>query len=147
MRVESPCSAVARSTSVGHNKNNADHKGGAYRLILRWSLLESRDQSRVAGSRHANEAIDEAQSVGQRGLLQAFRCVPASETRTTFTDYTRSNMNQLIKRFLRDDRGVTAIEYALIAGLIAAAIATMVGNIGTNINSVFTAVAAAIKPS
>lgn len=71
----------------------------------------------------------------------------ANEARTTFTDYTRSNMNQLIKRFLRDDRGVTAIEYALIAGLIAAAIATVVGNIGTNINSVFTAVAAAIKPS
>jgi pilus assembly protein Flp/PilA len=73
--------------------------------------------------------------------------VSANEARTTFTDYTRSNMNQLIKRFLRDDRGVTAIEYALIAGLIAAAIATVVGHIGTNINSVFTAVAAAIKPS
>lgn len=54
-------------------------------------------------------------------------------------------MNKLVKRFLIEDRGVTAIEYALIAGLIAAAIATMVGNIGTNINAVFTTVASAIK--
>ncbi|HTH74576.1 MAG TPA: Flp family type IVb pilin [Trinickia sp.] len=53
-------------------------------------------------------------------------------------------MNQLVKRFVSEDRGVTAIEYALIAGLIAAAIATVVGTIGTNINAVFTAVAAAI---
>ena len=54
-------------------------------------------------------------------------------------------MNQLVKRFVSEDRGVTAIEYALIAGLIAAAIATIVGTIGTNINTVFTAVAAVIK--
>jgi pilus assembly protein Flp/PilA len=65
--------------------------------------------------------------------------------RTTFIDFSRGIMIKLAKRFLIEDRGVTAIEYALIAGLIAAAIATMVGNIGTNINSVFTAVAAAIK--
>lgn len=53
-------------------------------------------------------------------------------------------MNKLIKRFLIEDRGVTAIEYALIAGLIAAAIATSIGGVTTSINSVFSAVAKAI---
>lgn len=53
-------------------------------------------------------------------------------------------MIKLAKRFLIEERGVTAIEYALIAGLIAAAIATMVGNIGTDINSVFSTVATAL---
>lgn len=54
-------------------------------------------------------------------------------------------MNKLVQRFLIEDRGVTAIEYALIAGLIAAAIATVVGSVSTNIQAVFTTVAAAIK--
>jgi pilus assembly protein Flp/PilA len=49
-------------------------------------------------------------------------------------------MTKLIKRFLNEDRGVTAIEYALIAGLIAAAIATTVGAVGGDINTLFTTI-------
>jgi len=71
--------------------------------------------------------------------------MPASESRATFVDFSRGIMNKLVKRFLIEDRGVTAIEYALIAGLIAAAIATVVGSVSTNIQAVFTTVAAAIK--
>lgn len=52
-------------------------------------------------------------------------------------------MNKFIKRLLKEDRGVTAIEYALIAGLIAAAIAATVGTIGTNVLGLFNAVATA----
>ncbi|RDU97481.1 Flp family type IVb pilin [Trinickia dinghuensis] len=49
-------------------------------------------------------------------------------------------MNKLIKRFLREDRGVTAIEYALIAGLMAAAVATAITGVTGKITAVFTAV-------
>lgn len=50
-------------------------------------------------------------------------------------------MNKFVKRFVIEDRGVTAIEYALIAGLVAAAIATSLGTLSTSISNVFTSVA------
>ncbi len=46
-----------------------------------------------------------------------------------------------LKRFLKDEDGVTAIEYGLIAALIAVAIITAVGFIGTNLQSVFQKIA------
>ena len=48
------------------------------------------------------------------------------------------------KRFVRDEDGVTAIEYGLIASLIAIVIITSVGLIGTNLNKVFSDVAASV---
>ena len=45
------------------------------------------------------------------------------------------------RRFLRDEEGVTAIEYGLIAALIAVVIIAAVALIGTNLNTVFTKVA------
>ena len=45
------------------------------------------------------------------------------------------------KRLLRDDSGATAIEYGLIAALIAVAAVTVLGTVGTNQTSVFTTVA------
>lgn len=50
----------------------------------------------------------------------------------------------LIRRFLREDDGVTAIEYALIAVLIAVAILTAVKLIATNLNLAFADVAVAL---
>ena len=41
------------------------------------------------------------------------------------------------RRFLRDEEGVTAIEYGLIAALIAVAIIVTVAAIGTQLNTVF----------
>ena len=41
------------------------------------------------------------------------------------------------RRFLRDEEGVTAIEYGLIAALIAVVIIAAVALIGTNLNTVF----------
>jgi pilus assembly protein Flp/PilA len=41
------------------------------------------------------------------------------------------------RRFLRDEEGVTAIEYGLIAALIAVVIVTAVALIGTNLDLVF----------
>lgn len=41
------------------------------------------------------------------------------------------------KRFIRDEDGVTAIEYALIASLIALAIIAAVKALGTQLSTVF----------
>ncbi len=51
---------------------------------------------------------------------------------------------RFLKKFVRDDEGVTAIEYGLIASLIAVAIIIAVTLVGTNLNAVFNAVAAAL---
>jgi len=46
-------------------------------------------------------------------------------------------MKVFTRKFLRENQGVTAIEYALIAGLIAVVIATSVTNLATAIEGVF----------
>jgi pilus assembly protein Flp/PilA len=48
---------------------------------------------------------------------------------------------QGVQQFLNDEEGVTAIEYGLIAALIAVVIVTAVGNVGTNLTNVFQFVA------
>ncbi len=52
-------------------------------------------------------------------------------------------MTKLLRRFLPCRRGVTAIEYALIASLIALVIVGAVGAAGTQLNSSFTHIASA----
>ena len=47
-------------------------------------------------------------------------------------------------RFLQDEEGVTAIEYGLIASLIAVAIIAAVGGVGTALNTLFGEVSAAL---
>ncbi|MDN7933566.1 Flp family type IVb pilin [Burkholderia metallica] len=47
-------------------------------------------------------------------------------------------MKAIIKRFLKENDGVTAIEYGLIAGLIAVAIVAGVTNIGSSLGNMFT---------
>lgn len=47
-------------------------------------------------------------------------------------------------RFRRDDRGATAVEYGLMAALIAAVIVTAVTLLGTNLSTMFTSVAGSI---
>ncbi len=54
-------------------------------------------------------------------------------------------MLEMIKRFVREEDGVTAIEYGLIASLIAIVIITSVGLVGTKLDQVFDLVANAIK--
>ncbi|MGC9953715.1 MAG: Flp family type IVb pilin [Rhizomicrobium sp.] len=53
-------------------------------------------------------------------------------------------MNNLFSRFVRDESGATAIEYGLIAALIAVVIITALQTIGTRLNTTFTAVATAL---
>ena len=47
---------------------------------------------------------------------------------------------ETLMRFLRDEEGVTAIEYGLIAALIAVAIITAVTAVGTKLTGTFTKV-------
>lgn len=49
------------------------------------------------------------------------------------------------KAFMADEEGATAIEYAVIAGLIAVAIVTAAGILGTDVSAVFTKISTAIK--
>jgi pilus assembly protein Flp/PilA len=55
-------------------------------------------------------------------------------------------MKKFTTRFLRDNKGVTAIEYGLIAGLIAVAIATSVSGVATSLNGLFTSIATTLTP-
>jgi pilus assembly protein Flp/PilA len=49
-------------------------------------------------------------------------------------------LTQSLQRFARDERGATAIEYALIAGCISIAIVATATSIGTALNNTFTSV-------
>ncbi|WP_158934375.1 Flp family type IVb pilin [Burkholderia sp. S171] len=53
-------------------------------------------------------------------------------------------MSNFIKSFVKDERGVTAIEYAIIAGLIAVALAASVGGVVTKLQGVFTSIVTAL---
>ncbi len=54
-------------------------------------------------------------------------------------------MTKLIQTFLHDQRGATAIEYGLIAALIAVVIIGAVSIVGTSLSSTFTTVSGSIK--
>ncbi|QHE76501.1 Flp family type IVb pilin [Hydrogenophaga sp. PBL-H3] len=49
------------------------------------------------------------------------------------------------RRFLRDEEGVTAIEYGLIAALIAVVIIAGAALVGTNLNTLFGNIAACLS--
>jgi pilus assembly protein Flp/PilA len=50
------------------------------------------------------------------------------------------NMKRWVKRFLRDERGATAIEYGLIASLIAVIIIATTRTMGTKLSATFSKV-------
>lgn len=52
---------------------------------------------------------------------------------------------QSFKQFIRDEEGVTAIEYGLIAALIAVVIIASVTIVGDNLVLVFTAISTALS--
>ena len=54
-------------------------------------------------------------------------------------------MRRLLKRIAADEGGATAIEYAMIASLIALLIITAVTSIGTSLSAFFTAVSGSVR--
>jgi pilus assembly protein Flp/PilA len=56
-----------------------------------------------------------------------------------------TDMSKLISRFVHDGSGATAIEYGLIAALIAVVIISALTAIGSNLNAKFTSVATTLR--
>ena len=54
-------------------------------------------------------------------------------------------MKNLVKRFVKDESGATAIEYGLIAAGISVAIIAVVQGLGTKLNTTFTTVSTGLK--
>lgn len=50
-----------------------------------------------------------------------------------------------VRRFIRDDRGVTAIEYGLIASVIAVAVGVALDPVQAALNAVFASVTTALS--
>ena len=53
-------------------------------------------------------------------------------------------MKNLLSRFVQDESGATAIEYGLIAALIAVAIVVAVASVGSKLSTTFTSVATSL---
>ena len=51
----------------------------------------------------------------------------------------------MLKKFIRNEEGATAIEYGLIAAGIAAIVITAVYNLGSKVNTTFTNINTALK--
>ncbi|CAN7193606.1 Flp family type IVb pilin [Phenylobacterium sp. LjRoot219] len=54
-------------------------------------------------------------------------------------------MSKFVTRFLKDESGATAIEYGLIAALIAAVLVTVIGQIGQSLLGSFEKIDTEIK--
>ena len=54
-------------------------------------------------------------------------------------------MKSLVKRFVKDESGATAIEYGLIAAGISVAIIAVVNGLGSKLNTTFASVSANLK--
>ena len=54
-------------------------------------------------------------------------------------------MNKFLARFVRDESGVTAMEYGMIAALIAVVILGVLGTLGTNLNATFGKISSAVS--
>ena len=54
-------------------------------------------------------------------------------------------MKKLMKKFVRDEKGVTALEYGLLAALIAAVIIVSVQSLGQTIDTTFTNIDSAMS--
>ncbi len=56
-------------------------------------------------------------------------------------NYRARGRTTMLKRFLADESGATAIEYALLAGLIAVAVIAGAKTLGTNVGTKFNNIA------
>ena len=63
---------------------------------------------------------------------------PTAQSIATSTLGRDHLMSGIFSRFIRDDSGATAIEYGLIAGLIAVVVVTSITTLGTKLTNTFT---------
>lgn len=50
----------------------------------------------------------------------------------------RDSVKVFLKTFIRDERGVSALEYAVLAGIVVIALGAMAATFSTNIGTMFT---------
>jgi len=71
------------------------------------------------------------------------------KTSTIWSQYYQSNggfmMDRMLSKFAKDESGATAIEYGLIAALIAVAIIVALTSVGSNLTATFTSVGTSLK--
>jgi pilus assembly protein Flp/PilA len=60
-------------------------------------------------------------------------------------DQAMGNVGDLLRNFLANERGVTAIEYGLLAAGIAVAIIAVVVALGTNLETTFSSVSSSLN--
>lgn len=56
-------------------------------------------------------------------------------------------LTRLLKRFLKDERGLSAVEYGLLAAGIAIGLYTIIAGIGTSLQAIYTSVGADLSPA
>ena len=54
-------------------------------------------------------------------------------------------MKRFVSAFIEDESGVTALEYGMIASLVAIAIITILGQVGVELNKTFTTIKEALE--
>jgi pilus assembly protein Flp/PilA len=86
-----------------------------------------------------------ANAIGK--ILRAFRQVPQNGTGGSGFIFSTWESTLLVSfgRFLKDERGATAIEYGLIAAGIALAIIAAVNGLGSTLNTKFTTLNTSLK--
>jgi pilus assembly protein Flp/PilA len=57
---------------------------------------------------------------------------------------TKGTAMSFVKEFLRDESGATAIEYGLIAALVAVVLVTAIGTMGNKLSKVFQTVSSSL---
>jgi pilus assembly protein Flp/PilA len=67
------------------------------------------------------------------------------QLRQSPVDQELPRMKNLVKRFVKDESGATAIEYGLIAAGISVAIVAVVQGLGTQLKTTFTSVTTALS--
>jgi pilus assembly protein Flp/PilA len=71
---------------------------------------------------------------------------PAGTGKWTFPQRGTGDRNmKIIRKLMRNEKGATAIEYGLIAALIAVAAITAMRGLGTQLNETFSNVSTAMK--
>ena len=74
--------------------------------------------------------------------LVSLQMMPAGRPRVSLVE---TYMNNLFARFVRDESGATAIEYGLIAALIAVVIIGAIQAVGTGLKTTFSSVSGFVK--
>jgi pilus assembly protein Flp/PilA len=54
-------------------------------------------------------------------------------------------MKNLVSRFMQDESGATAIEYALIAAIVSVGLITILGTLGDELEETFNSIATALE--